>query len=40
MLAVRLGCGMSRFYYEIWVPFTFNKRRILVLTIASYVALC
>jgi hypothetical protein len=31
---------MRKFYYETWLPFTFNKRRILFLAIASYIALC
>jgi len=31
---------MARFYWEIWLPFTMTKRRILVLAIASYLALC
>jgi hypothetical protein len=31
---------MEKFYYEIWLPFVFNKRRILFLAIASYIALC
>jgi hypothetical protein len=31
---------MKRFYYELWLPFVFNKRRILVLAIATYMALC
>jgi len=31
---------MIDFYYEIWVPFVITKRRILVLAIASYLALC
>jgi len=31
---------MTAFYYEIWVPFVMTKRRILVLAIASYLALC
>jgi hypothetical protein len=31
---------MSKFYNEIWIPFVFNKKRILVLAIASYIALC
>jgi len=31
---------MKKFYYEIWLPFIFNKRRILILAIASYIALC
>ena len=39
----RIGLGgmvMKKFYYEKWVPFIFNKRRILLLAIASYIALC
>jgi hypothetical protein len=32
--------GMRSFYYDVWVPFTINKRRILILTIATYMALC
>ena len=31
---------MKRFYYETWLPFTINKRRILILTIATYLAMC
>jgi len=31
---------MAKFYYEIWLPFILTKRRILVLAIASYIALC
>jgi hypothetical protein len=31
---------MKKFYHEVWVPFTLNKRRILILAIASYMALC
>lgn len=31
---------MERFYYKVWVPFTVTKRRILILAIASYLALC
>jgi len=31
---------MEKFYYDIWLPFTMTKRRILVLAIASYLALC
>ncbi len=31
---------MKQFYYESWLPFIMNKRRILLLTIASYIALC
>jgi hypothetical protein len=34
------GGAMSKFYYEKWLPFSFNKKRILFLTIASYIALC
>ena len=35
-----VGELMKKFYYEKWIPFTFNKRRILILAIASYIALC
>jgi hypothetical protein len=35
-----LGEPMSKFYHETWLPFVFNKKRILFLTIASYIALC
>ena len=35
-----VGGPMSKFYYEKWLPFVFNKKRILFLTIASYIALC
>jgi len=28
------------FYYSKWLPFTATKRRILVLAIASYLAMC
>jgi len=31
---------MKSFYYETWLPFTVNKKRILILAIASYIALC
>lgn len=31
---------MKRFYYRFWIPFTLNKKRILILAIASYIALC
>jgi len=31
---------MIRFYSDIWLPFVMTKRRILVLAIASYLALC
>jgi hypothetical protein len=32
--------AMQRFYYETWLPFATPKLRILVLAIASYLALC
>lgn len=31
---------MKALYYNYWLPFTFNKKRILLLAIASYIALC
>jgi hypothetical protein len=31
---------MMNFYYQIWIPFTANKKRILFLAIMSYIALC
>jgi len=31
---------MKKFYYKMWLPFTFTKKRILILAIASYIALC
>jgi hypothetical protein len=31
---------MNSFYYETWLPFVISKRRILVLAVASYLALC
>jgi hypothetical protein len=31
---------MTSFYYDTWLPFVFSKRRILILAIASYLALC
>jgi hypothetical protein len=31
---------MVKFYNDLWLPFVFNKRRILVLAMASYLALC
>ncbi len=34
------GMAMKRLYYEMWIPFAMNKKRILVLAIASYIALC
>ena len=37
------GAGVRKietFYYKVWLPFISNKKRILVLAIASYLALC
>ena len=31
---------MARFYAKVWVPFITPKKRILILAIASYIALC
>jgi hypothetical protein len=31
---------MKSFYEQVWVPFVITKRRILILAIASYIALC
>ena len=31
---------MKDFYYKTWIPFTMTKRRILLLAIASYIAMC
>jgi hypothetical protein len=31
---------MKKYYYRFWVPFIVNKKRILVLAIASYIAMC
>ncbi len=31
---------MVRFYYEKWLPFTVTKKRILILAIATYIAMC
>ena len=31
---------MRKFYYKVWLPFSFNKKRLLLLAIASYIALC
>ena len=43
--ASQVGCDVRRntmrnFYEKIWVPFVFNKKRVLILAIASYIALC
>ncbi len=32
--------AMKKLYYDFWLPFTITKRRILILAIASYIALC
>jgi hypothetical protein len=37
---VRGDKTMKKYYYRWWVPFTMNKKRILVLAIASYIAMC
>lgn len=34
------GWAMAEFYYKRWLPFIVNKRRILILAIASYIAMC
>ncbi len=31
---------MRKLYYEFWIPFTDNKKRILILAIATYLAMC
>jgi hypothetical protein len=31
---------MKHFYFDVWVPFMASKRPILVLAIATYMALC
>ena len=31
---------MKAFYTKVWIPFTLTKKRILILAIASYIALC
>lgn len=43
VLRVMKGAGVRKvetFYYKVWLPFISNKKRILVLAIASYLALC
>lgn len=43
VLRVMKGAGVRKvetFYYKVWLPFVSNKKRILVLAIASYLALC
>jgi len=34
------GNLMKKFYYEIWLPFTITKKRLLILALLSYIALC
>ncbi len=34
------GKMMKKFYETFWCPFVVTKRRILILAIASYIALC
>ena len=39
------GCKLGRkwmktFYEKVWLPFTVTKKRMLILAIASYIALC
>jgi len=31
---------MTNFYHKVWLPFMVTKKRILILAIASYIALC
>lgn len=31
---------MGTAYYKVWLPFIANKRRILILAVAAYIALC
>ena len=43
--ASQVGCDLRRktmrnFYQKVWVPFTITKKRVLILAIASYIALC
>jgi len=40
MITELYGTVMKKFYYEFWLPFTQNKKRILLLAIASYIAMC
>ncbi len=44
-MASDVGCDLRRktmrkFYQKVWLPFTITKKRILILAIASYIALC
>jgi hypothetical protein len=31
---------MTKYYYKFWVPFVATKKRILILAIACFIALC
>ena len=31
---------MTKFYESVWVPFVVTKKKILILAIASFIALC
>ncbi len=31
---------MKKFYFKFWIPFMSSKKKILILAIASYIALC
>jgi hypothetical protein len=31
---------MKSFYYQTWLPFIITKRRIFILALATYIALC
>jgi hypothetical protein len=31
---------MLSFYYKVWLPFAATKKRVLILAIAAYIALC
>ncbi len=31
---------MAKFYESVWVPFVVTKKKILILAIASFIALC
>jgi len=34
------GMTMKSFYEKVWCPFVVTKKRVLVLAILSYIALC
>jgi hypothetical protein len=43
--AAEVGYGLRRsvmlsFYYKVWLPFAATKKRVLILAIAAYIALC